>query len=134
MKKVKKVVKKVDSAERLRKALAKGTKAELVDILVELARDNRSLFHQLGARFKLETPPEELTTEARSAIADATDFDEREINRNFDHDYAAYDKVKRNLSRLVELGRLPLGNGAFLGVDEARELSGRNERRGADVR
>ena len=105
---VKKVVGKVDSVERLRKALAKGTKGDLVDILVELARDDRSLFRQLGARFKLEAPPEELAATARLAIADATDFDEREINRNFSYDYAAYDEVKRNLSRLVELGQLPL--------------------------
>jgi hypothetical protein len=105
---VKKVVRKADSVERLRKALAKGTKGDLVDILVELARDDRNLFRQLGARFKLEVPPEELATAARLAIADATDFDEREINRNFSYDYAAYDEVKRSLSRLVELKQLPL--------------------------
>jgi hypothetical protein len=105
---VKKVVGKADSVERLRKALTKGTKGDLVDILLELARDDRNLFRQLGARFKLETPPEELAAAARLAIADATDFDEREINRNFDYDYAAYDEVKSNLSRLVEFGQLPL--------------------------
>jgi hypothetical protein len=105
---VKKIVGKADSVERLRKALAKGTKTELVDILVELARHDRNLFRQLGERFKLESPPEELAAATRLAIADATDFDEREINRNFSYDYAAYDEVKRNLSRLVELGQLPL--------------------------
>ena len=108
MKKVKKVVKKVDSMERLRKALAKNTKAELVDILVELARDDRNLFRQLDARFKLEAPPEEIAVTIRSAIADATAFDERDINHNFNYDYAAYEAVKRNLSRLVESGQLPL--------------------------
>jgi hypothetical protein len=44
----------------------------------------------------------------RQAIADATDFDGRDINRNFSYDYAAYDAVKRNLSRLVGLGQLRL--------------------------
>jgi uncharacterized Zn finger protein len=105
---VKKVAGKADSVERLRKALAKSAKGDLVDILVELARDDRNLLRQLGARFKLESPPEELAATTRSAIADATDFDQREINRNFSYDYAAYDEVKRNLSRLVELGQLPL--------------------------
>jgi len=105
---VKKVVGKADSVERLRKALAKGTKDDLVDILVELARDDRGLFRQLGARFKLEVPPEEVAAAARLVIADATDFDEREINRKFSYDYAAYDEVQRNLSRLVELEQLPL--------------------------
>jgi Glu-tRNA(Gln) amidotransferase subunit E-like FAD-binding protein len=50
----------------------------------------------------------ELAAAIRSAIADATDFDEREINRNFSYDYAAYDEVRRNLNRLVELEQLPL--------------------------
>jgi hypothetical protein len=72
---VKKVVGKADSVERLRKALGKATKGELVDILVELARDDRDLFRQLGARFKLEVPAEELAAATRLAIADATDFD-----------------------------------------------------------
>jgi len=105
---VKKVVGKADSVERLRKALAKGTKNELVDILVELAQHDRSFFRELGARFKLKSPAEELAAATRVAIADATDFDEREINRNFSYDYAAYDEVQRNLVRLVELGQLPL--------------------------
>lgn len=105
---VKKIVGKADSVERLRKALAKGTKNELIDILVELAQRDRSFFRELGARFKLESPPEELAAATRVAIADATDFDEREINRNFSYDYAAYDEVQRNLGRLVELGQLPL--------------------------
>jgi hypothetical protein len=105
---VKKVVGKTDSTEKLRKALAKGTKGDLMDILVELARHDRSLFRRLGAQFHLESPAEELVAATRVAIADATDFDEREINRNFRYDYAAYDEVKRNLGRLVELGQLPL--------------------------
>jgi hypothetical protein len=105
---VKKIVGKADSVERLRKALAKGTKNELVDILVELAQQDRSFFRELGARFKLQSPAKELAAATRVAIADATDFDEREINRNFSYDYAAYDEVQRNLDRLVELGQLPL--------------------------
>ena len=36
-----KLVKKTDAAERLRKALAKRTKSELIDVLVELAGDDR---------------------------------------------------------------------------------------------
>jgi hypothetical protein len=50
----------------------------------------------------------ELVGATRQAIADATDFDEREINYNFDYDYAAYGEVKRNLGRLIDLGQLRL--------------------------
>jgi hypothetical protein len=88
--------------------LAKRTKKELIEVLVELARDDRNVLRQLDARFELEAPPRELVVATRQAIADATDFDERDINRNFSYDYAAYDAVKRNLSRLVGLGQLRL--------------------------
>ncbi len=66
----------------------------------------RSSSVELDARFELEAPPKELVATTQRAIADATGFDEREINYNFDYDYEAYHEVKRNLSRLVALGQL----------------------------
>jgi len=106
----KKVDPKTDAGERLRKALAKRPKSELIDVLVELARarEDRGLLRQLDARLKLEAPPPELVPTTRPAIADATDFDERDMNRNFDYDYGAYEAVTRNLTRLVKLGPLRL--------------------------
>jgi uncharacterized Zn finger protein len=107
-KKVPEVAKAANSAVRLRKALAKRTKGELIDALLELAKEDRNVLRRLDARFELEAPPQELVVATRQAIADATDFDERDSNRNFDYDYEAYDQVKRNLSRLVDLGQLRL--------------------------
>jgi hypothetical protein len=104
----KKLVKGSDVAPRLRKALAKCRKDELIDILVELAGEDRAMLRRLAAHVELETPPEELAAATRQAIADATDFDERDINRNFAFDYQAYADVKRNLGRLIELGELRL--------------------------
>lgn len=75
---------------------------------MELAKDDHSLLRRLGERFDLESPPQELAVATRQAIADATDFDERDINRNFDYDYDAYAEVKRNLGRLVDAGELRL--------------------------
>ncbi len=75
---------------------------------MELAQDDRSLLRRLGKRFDLESPPQELAAATRQAIADATDFDERDINRNFDYDYDAYAEVQRNLGRLVAGGELRL--------------------------
>jgi hypothetical protein len=43
----KKAVKTTDFAQRLRKALAKRTKDELLDVLVELAGEDRDNFRQL---------------------------------------------------------------------------------------
>jgi uncharacterized Zn finger protein len=105
-KKPPKAAKTTDPAERLRKALAKRTKDELIDVLVEFARDDRQLLRRLDARFHLEAPPQELLAATRRAIADATDFDDRDINRNFNYDDDAYSEVKRNLSRLIKLGQL----------------------------
>ncbi len=51
-------------------------------------------------------PPNELFVATRRAIADATAFDERELNYNFDYDHEAYDEVRHNLGRLIELGQL----------------------------
>ena len=105
-KKVGRVAKTTVSPDRLGAALAKRTKAELVDALVEIARDDRGLMRRLESRFGVETPPKELVAATRGAIADATDFDDREINRNFDYDYEAYSVVKRNFGRLIEMGHL----------------------------
>ena len=86
--------------------MAKRTKAELIDALLELAADDRRISRQLEERFELETPPQELVAATRQAIADATYFDQRDMNRNFPYDHAAYDAVQRNLGRLIGQGHL----------------------------
>jgi len=103
----KKAVDATDIVQRLRKALAKQTKAELIDLLAELAAENRSVPRRIASRIDLQAQSQELVAATRQAIADATDFDERDINRNFDYDYEAYDEVKRNFRRLIESGELP---------------------------
>ena len=96
------------STTELRHALAKRKKSELVDVLMELAQTDRGVLRQLVARFDVATTPDELVAATRQAIDDATAFDKRDINRNFDYDYEAYGEVKRNLSRLVASGQLRL--------------------------
>jgi hypothetical protein len=91
---------------KLRQALTRRKKAELVDILLELVQADCALLRQLTVRFGVAVAPDELVAATRQAIADATDFDERDINRNFDYNYEAYHEVKRNLSRLIDLGQL----------------------------
>ena len=102
------VVKPPGPAAELRQALTRRKKAELVDVLLELAQADRGVLRQLTARFDVATTPDELVAATRQAIADATDFDERDINRNFDYDYEAYGEVKRNLGRLIDSGQLRL--------------------------
>ena len=96
------------AAAELRRALMRRNKAELVDILLELAQADRAVLRQLMARFEVAATADELVTGTRQAIADATDFDARDINRNFDYDYEAYSEVKRNLARLIDAEQLHL--------------------------
>lgn len=105
-KKAARVPKTTASADRLARALAKLKKVELIDVIVEIARADRGIMRQLEMQFSVEAPPKELVAETRQAIVDATDFDEREINYNFDYDYKAYSTVKRDFGRLIELGHL----------------------------
>jgi hypothetical protein len=105
-KKAVKSPKTADAAQRLRKALARRTKGELIEVLVEFARADRAVLRRLAVHFELQMPPKELLVATRRAIADATAFDEREINYNFSYDHEAYDEVQQNLRRLIELGQL----------------------------
>lgn len=97
--------KRPETTPGLRQALTKRPKAELVDVLLELAEADRWVFRQLSAQFNVAAAPKELVAATRQAIANATDFDEREINHNFDYDYNAYAEVKRNLGRLIGSGQ-----------------------------
>src|SRR3954452_18724462 len=70
----------------LRQALTRRTKSELVDVLIELAEADRGVLRQIRARFDVSATSEELVARTRQAISDATAFDKRDINRNFDYD------------------------------------------------
>jgi hypothetical protein len=98
--------KRPESMAQLRRALSRRKKAELVDALLELAQADRGTLRQLTARFDVAAAPDELVAATRQAIADATAFDRRDINRNFAYDYEAYHEVKRNLGRLIGSGQL----------------------------
>lgn len=102
------VAKRGDATAGLRKALTRRSKDELVNLILELAQEDRGILRQLTARFEVVAPSDKLAAATRQAIADATDFDEREINHNFDYDYEAYEEVKRNLARLIASGKLPV--------------------------
>jgi hypothetical protein len=95
-------------ASALCQALTRRKKSELVDVLMELAQGDRGVLRKLTARFDVATAPDDLVAATRQAIADATEFDERDINRNFDYDDQAYSTVKRNLGRLIDSGQLRL--------------------------
>jgi len=90
----------------LRAALRKRTKEELIGLVLEWAGGSRATQRELEARFGVQGPDQELVAQTRQAIADATDFDERDINYNFDYDYGAYQTVERNFQRMLKAGQL----------------------------
>ncbi|WP_406697233.1 hypothetical protein V5E97_00215 [Singulisphaera sp. Ch08] len=90
----------------LRQALTKRKKAELVEVLMELAQGDRGVLRKLTARFDVAMTLDALVAATRQHIADATDFDERDANRNFDYDDEAYSQVKRNLECMIGSGQL----------------------------
>lgn len=96
-----------DSKRRLRLALTKLRKNDLVDLLIELAGEDRRLCRQLFTRCDAPRSFEEIVQDTREAIIQATDFDPRDVNHNFPYDVTAYDEVKRNLTKLIGLDHLP---------------------------
>ena len=92
----------------LRQALARRKKVELVDVLMEMAEADRAVLRRLTTRFAVAATTDDLVAATHQAIADATAFDKRDINRNFAYDYEAYAEVKRNLGRLIASGQLRL--------------------------
>lgn len=98
--------KRSESRAALRQALGRRKKAELVELLLELAEADRGVLRQLTARLEVAASSDELATATRQAIADATRFDQRDSNRNFAYDSEAYDEVQRGLGRLIAGGEL----------------------------
>jgi hypothetical protein len=92
----------------LHRALARQRKVDLVNLLLELAQANRRILRQLSARLDVTAAADELLAATRQAIAEATAFNPRDINRNFAYDDEAYREVKRNLAHLITGGQLRL--------------------------
>ena len=103
----KKVAKaKVSPSELIRSALGKCKKAELVDFLVEFSTQHLEVQRELETRLSVEKPVSLLVNDIETAIALATDFDERRMNYNFDYDHDSYEAVEKGLKKLIEHGEL----------------------------
>jgi hypothetical protein len=97
---------KSDRFPQIEKALHKRTKAELVAMILAIAKEHDAVGRELEDRLTIERPVDLLVADVSSAIDRATDFDERLRNHNFDVDWQAYTHVQKGLSQLVKLGRL----------------------------
>ena len=86
--------------------LRKRTKADLIAMILGIAKEHAVVARELEDRLNIEKPVDLLIADVSSAIDRATDFDERMMNHNFDVDWQAYAEVQKGLSLLVELGHL----------------------------
>ena len=94
-----------EATERCKRLLTKRLKGELVDFIVEVARADSGFRRTVESRFGVTNSSEELIEGTRRAIAAATDFDDRELNSNFDYDSKSYQIVKQNFARLAKVGK-----------------------------
>jgi hypothetical protein len=90
----------------IEKELHKRVKADLVAIIMTIAREHPGVARELIDQLNVKVPVELLVVDLASAIDRATDFDERFINTNFEVDWKAYDEVQKGFSHLVQAGRL----------------------------
>lgn len=97
---------KPDRIPLIDRALRTRTKADLIAMILALAKEHPVVARELERRLNIEKPVELLVADVSSAIDRATDFDECMMNYNFDVDWQAYDDVRKGLSLLVKLGRL----------------------------
>ncbi len=95
-----------DRFPQIEKALGKRTKANIIELILLLAKENALLTRDLERELAIEKPIDLLVGDISSAIDRATDFDEREVNYDFDVDWQAYEDVREGLKKLIELGQL----------------------------
>jgi len=78
----------------------------LIKIILKLAKGNFTLTRALEAELNVNKSVELLISDVESAICRATDFDDRDINHNFDYDYDAYEDVEKGFRQLIKKGCL----------------------------
>ena len=97
---------KTDRFPLIEKELRKETKADLIEMILMIAKDHAVVARKLEGRLDVEKPVDLLVADVSSSIDRATDFDERMMNYNFDVDWQAYADVQKGLSQLVDIGYL----------------------------
>ena len=103
---LKKVPKKKDAVPRLdyvAAALKKQSKESLVKMLMQFASSDRVMLRELEFELDIHAPDDQIISQTRQAIADATYFDEDDYNTNFDYDSRAYELVEKNFRKLVQM-------------------------------
>ncbi|TWU02922.1 hypothetical protein [Stieleria varia] len=93
---------KVSPSELIRSALGKCKKPDLIDFLVEFSNQHVEVQRELESHLNVEKPFSLVVIDIESAIALATDFDERRMNYNFNYDHESYEAVEKRLKKLID--------------------------------
>lgn len=74
--------------------------------ILQIACANRHVRQAVQSEYDLEVSNSELIADTRSVIQLATDFDDRDVNSNFDYEFDAYRAIERNFAHLIREGEL----------------------------
>lgn len=94
----------LDSAQNMKQSLERFSKDEIIDRLIQVAGEDRLFRRKIEWKFGVFSTVADLMESTRQAISEATRFDEKEWNSNFEWDTDAYWIIKDYLVRLLELG------------------------------
>lgn len=90
--------------EKLRKALARTKKAELIDIMMDLSVYDPSPRWEIEQAVKLEKPMELAVHDTRCAIKIATEVPHEQIGHDFQFSWQAYEAIEFGLRDLIRQG------------------------------
>jgi hypothetical protein len=97
----------------LRAALKKTRKADVVELVLQMARQEKASQWLLEQEMGLDKPVHLLVNDIEVAMEIATRVDEARLNYNFNFDRRAYDAVRRGLLQLLQKD----------GLEEAKTLA-----------
>ena len=91
-----------DRLDLLRAALNRVRKADLIELTVRIAQEEKASEWMLEKELGLDKPIDLLVHDIETAIEIGTKVDELRLNYNFDYDWRAYEAIHRGLSQLIE--------------------------------
>lgn len=98
---------KTDRFALIEKSLRKQTKADLVQLILTIAKDHAAAARALESQLDIDKPVDLLVIDVSSAIDRATDFDDSTWPASdLDVDWHAYEDVQKGLRQLIKLGHL----------------------------
>ncbi|MGM0490413.1 MAG: hypothetical protein ACQESR_27120 [Planctomycetota bacterium] len=103
-----------DRLKRLEAALKRVKKAELVELMLRAAQEEKAVEWLVENEIELEKPIDLLVHDIKVTIDIATKVDERRLNHNFNYDSRAYEATERGLCQLVQKNAIEEAKGLAL--------------------